>query len=258
MQNPPLTPPVRDQRRILVVNSNTSDKVTRQVSQTVAGLLPDVEVVGMTAAYGPEGIGGRADLTISSLATLEVIAEHADAFDAVIVACFSDPGLAAAREVLDIPVIGIGEASFLTAAMLGARFSVVTVTPRVIPIVHEMVRMVGLESRFAGVTIMSSEALSAADPLPYLQAGVEDAVRKQGAEVAVLGGAAFAGQAAALSQRVEVPVVGSVEAAAVQALALMRLRPGRAAAGSYAKPALKRMHGLHPALMRHMALEVNV
>ncbi|MDQ8022300.1 MAG: aspartate/glutamate racemase family protein [Moraxellaceae bacterium] len=240
------------------MNSNTSDTVTRQVSEVVAGLLPDVEVAGMSAAYGPAGIGGRADLTISSLATLEVIAAHAHDFDAVIVACFSDPGLAAARELLDIPVIGIGEASFLTAAMLGARFSVVTVTPRVVPIVHEMVRMVGLEARFAGVTIMSSEVLGAANPLPWLQAGVEEAVREQGAEVAVLGGAAFAGQAGPLSQRVDVPVVGSVEAAAVQALALMRLRPGRATTGSYARPAPKRMHGLHPALMQHMALEVNV
>ena len=49
-----------------------------------------------------------------------------DGYDAVILACFSDPGLDAAKEISTIPVIGIEEATLHIAAMLGAKFSIMT------------------------------------------------------------------------------------------------------------------------------------
>ena len=45
---------------------------------------------------------------------------------AVCIDTMSDSGVAALRSVLDIPVIGPGRASMLTAMLLGSRFSVVT------------------------------------------------------------------------------------------------------------------------------------
>lgn len=53
-----------------------------------------------------------------------------DGHQAVVVMCFMDPAVRESREVLDIPVIGVGEASMLYACQLGRRFAVVTLAER--------------------------------------------------------------------------------------------------------------------------------
>lgn len=240
--------------RILLVNSNTSAATTQQVAAAARALAPDAEFTAIESRFGPAGIGGRADVVISAMATFDAALEAAPGHDAVVVACFSDPGLAALREVLDIPVVGIGESAYLTAAMLGARFSVVTPGLRVAPMVHEAVQAAGLTSRFGGVTLIDDSVIHAADRTPVLVEGVARAVATQAAEVVVLGGAVFAGLAGAVAAASEVPVVGSVEAAVVQALALCRLRAGRAAVGSYSRPRRKLMTGVSAVIARHLAI----
>jgi Asp/Glu/hydantoin racemase len=240
--------------KLLVVNSNSNPTVTERVARVIEAAVPECTVTALTAAYGPRGIGGRSDLVVSAMATLEALAEHADGHDAAIIACYSDPGLAAARELLRIPVVGIGEASFVAGAQLGAYFGIVTVGPRVRPIINEAVHAFGLDSRFTGVEIVDDASLSAEDPLPLLEEGVARAA-KAGAEVAILGGAAFAGMARALGERCTIPVVGSVEASAGQAVALARLGVHKAKRGSYSMPARKAMKGLPRALAEKLALE---
>ena len=240
--------------RILLVNSNTSAATTQQVASAARALAPEVEFTAIESRCGPAGIGGRADVVISALATFEAALEAAPGHDAVVVACFSDPGLAALREVLDIPVVGIGESAYLTAAMLGARFSVVTPGLRVAPMVVEAVQAAGLASRFGGVTLIDDSVILADDRLPVLVEGVARAVATQSAEVVVLGGAVFAGLAQAVAAASQVPVVGSVEAAVVQALALVRLQAGRAAVGSYSRPRRKRMTGVAPVVAEFLAI----
>src|SRR5206468_11017803 len=76
---------------------------------------------------------------------------RSDAFDGVVIACFGDPGLFAARGMSRVPVVGIAEASMLTACTGAHRFSVVTVLPRVKPWIEDTVRLHGLEGRCASV-----------------------------------------------------------------------------------------------------------
>jgi len=85
--------------KILVVNSNT----TRAVTDTIAAearvaASPGTEIVAVTALFGPAAIQGRADAVIAAHATLEVITHHPGPVDAAVIACFSDPGLMAARD----------------------------------------------------------------------------------------------------------------------------------------------------------------
>jgi len=44
-------------------------------------------------------------------------------YDAIAIGCFLDPAMQEAREVVSIPVLGLGETSMLTACMLGHKFS---------------------------------------------------------------------------------------------------------------------------------------
>ena len=61
---------------------------------------------------------------------MEILSERASEFDAVIIAAFGDPGIGAVREMFDIPVIGLAEASMLMACPLGRNFSIVSFSSR--------------------------------------------------------------------------------------------------------------------------------
>lgn len=101
---------------------------------------------------GPTSIESAYDELMAVPATLRGIvqAEH-DGFDAVIIGCFGDPGLEAARELVDIPVIGPGEASLLTAAGLGHRFSVVTILDNVVASQEHQAHRAGVLGKLASV-----------------------------------------------------------------------------------------------------------
>jgi Asp/Glu/hydantoin racemase len=77
-----------------------------------------------------------------------------EGFDAVIIGVLQDPGLKEARTVVDIPVIGYGEVSMLTACMHGSRFAFVCINPDMDPLVRTMIRDQGLESRAAPTAYM--------------------------------------------------------------------------------------------------------
>lgn len=220
--------------KILVVNSNTSVSVTDAVAaQARASATPGTEIVALTAPFGPAAIQGRADAVVAAHATLDAITGYPDAVDAAVIACFSDPGLMAARQAVGFPVVGIAEASMLTACMLGARFAIVTVAPDTLPQIRELVAAYGLSSRLAGVRAIRRGVLeSHADPQGTLRALGElvgSAVSDDGADVVILGGAVTAGMAGPLSRASSVPVLDCVACAVLQAQALAgieRLRRG--------------------------------
>ena len=75
----------------------------------------------------PRNYVSEADMVLADISILEVgQSAQEEGFDAVCIDTMSDSGVAALRSVLDIPVIGPGRASMLTAMLLGSRFSVVT------------------------------------------------------------------------------------------------------------------------------------
>ncbi len=102
-----------------------------------------------------------------------------DGHDAVVVDCFADPGVRAARELVDIVVCGAGETSMLVAAGLAGCFAVVTVLDNIVPIIRDSARRIGvadrlISTRSIGVpvqslpdvdlgTLISAEAASAVD-----------------------------------------------------------------------------------------------
>jgi allantoin racemase len=72
-------------------------------------------------------------------------------FDAVVIACFDDPGLDAARDATSAPVIGIAEAAFHTAYFLSTVFSVVTTLNRTVITAEHLLHRYGFERRCRGV-----------------------------------------------------------------------------------------------------------
>lgn len=80
-----------------------------------------------------------------------------DGYDAFVVGHFQDAGLYEARSVVDIPVIGLGEATMLWCCQLGQRIGIVTINPRFIPWFHHQIGKYGLRERVTGVHAMTFE-----------------------------------------------------------------------------------------------------
>ena len=246
--------------RILLLNPNTSAEVTElmaTVARAAAG--PDTQIVPVTAPRGLPYIATRAEAAIAGAIVLEMLAELEGQFDAAIIAAFGDPGLGGAREMMDRPVVGLAEASMLSACMLGRRFSIVSFSPTLGPWFRECVEAHGLGGRLASIRLLDSPFASIGSVGSEKEDLLVDlagrAVREDEADVIVLAGAPLAGLAARVKSRIEAPVVEGVAAAVKQAELLIALDTRKATVGAYRRPAPKVSFGLTPALTRLFAGE---
>ncbi len=243
--------------RILVANPNTTEVVTDRLVETGRpAAAPGTDLVGITAPRGVPYIASRAEAQIGGAVLLEMLCENASGYDAAIVAAFGDPGLGGARELLDIPVVGLAEAAMVTALMLGRRFAVVTFAVALEAWYAETIEGYGLSGRSAGVfcaerpfTDLSGVREEMADDLVALAVRAVDA----GADTIILGGAPLAGLAARVRHRVPVPCVDPMVAAVKQAEALVALEARKPTAGTFRRPSPKTSTGLSEALARRIA-----
>ncbi|MGX9962933.1 aspartate/glutamate racemase family protein [Roseomonas sp. F4] len=220
--------------RLLVVNSNTTDSVTARIGAAAqAAASPGTVVEAVSAPFGLPLIVSRADWLVAGPATLAALAARRGSYDAAVIACFGDPGLDAAKELLDVPVLGISEAAFHAASMLGRRFGVVSFTAALRPMFEDCLAHHGLAARCAGFRMGPAFAgdpgLVAEERAALLVDLCRQSVEQDGAEVVILAGGPLAGLAPVIADRVAVPLVDGTAAAVRMAEALVGLAPPGAA-----------------------------
>lgn len=103
--------------RLLLLNGNTDAAITAALARHAAAAiprlgLPAAEVHPVTAGFGARYISTRAAVAVAGHAVLAALAEHVGpdnprGHDAALIACFGEPGIEAAREVMPIPVVGM-------------------------------------------------------------------------------------------------------------------------------------------------------
>lgn len=110
----------------------------------------DVTVIDV--ANGPASIESAYEEAMSVPATVERIVEcEREGYDAAIIGCFGDPGLEAARELVDMPVLGPCESSLLLAAGLGHKFSILTIFDSLIAGQELLAYRTGVRDKLASV-----------------------------------------------------------------------------------------------------------
>lgn len=204
--------------RILILNGNTTESVTDLVTRHVRTELGSgFDLQPVTARFGARYISTEAASAIAAHAALDCVAEHGAGCDAVLLACFGDPGLFALREISAVPVAGLAEAAMQEAAAHG-RFSIVTGGVLWKPMLERLAFSLGRLDAIASIRpITLTGDQIAADPdgaLRFLATEVRNAVEQDGAQAVILGGAALAGIAARLASEVPVPLIDSVLAGA--------------------------------------------
>ena len=240
---------------LLLINPNTTASITDLVLKTAQGFAsPGTRLRAVTGAFGPRYIASRVGYAIAGHAAVDAFANDRGPKDAVVLACFGDPGLAALKEISPVPVIGMADAAILQACAMGNRFSIVTGGERWKGMLEEFVAGHGLSSRLASVrTVAPTGADIARNPkaaMALLAKGCTACVREDGADVVILGGAGLAGLAAKLKSAVKAPLLDGVACAISLAEALAGQKLAKAANGSLALPAPVDSIGLSPALAK--------
>ena len=234
--------------KLLLVNPNTTDTMTtgmRLAAEAVAA--EGTEIVAVTAADGPESIEGYYDEAFAVPALLDAIRAHPDAAG-VVVGCFDDTGVDAARCVTGAPVIGLCQAALHAASIVAGSFTVVTTLSRSAPAIEQLVDRYGYARMCRRVRASEIPVLALEDPWSgardRLRGEIARALDEDGSEAIVLGCAGMVDMARALSEEFCVPAIEGVTAAVKAVEGLARLKLTTSKRGGYAPPRSKTYQGM--------------
>jgi allantoin racemase len=162
-----------------------------------------------------------------------VIEAEREGADAVVIDCMGDPGLFGARECVGIPVLGPMQTAMGIAAMMGHKFSVVTVLSRILPMIENEAAVYGMSGKLASARSVDIPVLELEKDLAAIKraliAEAKRAVLDDGADYIIFGctgmlGCADAVRNGLLRDGLDVPVIDPVPVTVNVAAALVRSR----------------------------------
>lgn len=185
--------------RLLVLNPNTSATMTANVVAQVRALArPDVVIGAATADTGCAVIDTPERYALGAVAALATFEREIAAapWDAVLLACFGDPGLGALRRHSSVCIVGLAEAALRDAADIGESFGILTCGPAWPDMLNAYVAGSGFGQHYRGTWALPFHGGAlVADPVgcaPAVRA-LATAAADAGVRTLIAGGAAFAG-----------------------------------------------------------------
>ncbi|MCW3008141.1 MAG: hypothetical protein JWP17_2767 [Solirubrobacterales bacterium] len=238
---------------ILVINPNTTQAMTDDIARSArAAANPGTEITAVSPSAGPRSIEGFTDEVLAAYHLVDTVAAARGKYDGIVIACYGDPAVNACREVSDVPVVGIAEASFHLASLVAHKWSVVTVLPRARPLIEEVVHRVGLQHRCASVrsaplTVLEiEEDLDRAKRLITVEARA--AIDEDGAEAILLGCAGMGPLDKVMQEELGVPVFDGTAAAVKLVESLISYGVTSAKVNAYLRPEPKELVDCPPSL----------
>ena len=205
-------------RKVLVLVPFPLDE--QGVANRRAQLREDLVGPDMTFTYKPVTAGPALydswhDLAIADVAMLEAgMDAEEEGYAAVCIDTMSDSGMTALRSVLDIPVIGPGQASFQIAGLLGEKYSVVTQWDGWLPLYKKAAAAYRLDAKFASARSINvfpdvSNLLGGKeeDVFPKLLEASLACIEEDGADVICLGSTTMHQAHGWLAERLPVPII---------------------------------------------------
>ena len=133
---------------------------------------PDTEVVVATLNKGLSELEQLSYPGLRFLNDRQILKEVIDAskkdFDAILITCYLDPALMAARQMVSVPVVGMSEASMHLASLMGNSFAIVTSDPAYIPEMEENIKKYGMVEQAVCQRPVRSTPFSSAEFMNYL------------------------------------------------------------------------------------------
>lgn len=231
--------------KILIINPNTSELMTAKMRIVAEAVKRnDCQVTVVCPEHGPVTIESSYDEAYAIAPTIDLVQQaNEEGYDAIILACFCEIGVEAAREISAIPVLGLEQATLSVALLLGEKFSVMTEKRPRVAMKKRHVRCYGLLERMASIRPLGlSVAELAADPERTKAVGIALArrmVEEDGAEVIIMGCAAMAGYSDDLERELKIPVLDPLKVTLKVAEMLVDMGVVHSRVGLYAPPTPK-------------------
>lgn len=211
--------------RVIVLNPNTSTAMTSAVVERMRARMPaGVEILGCTAQHGPAVIASRETFDEGARSGVALAAECRGQADAIVLACFGDPGIDSIQALCPVPVIGLAQASIRRAESMQVPWAIVTAGAAWCEMLRERVQSMGATRHFVDVFTIEGTGLDAMRDPALGRARLHSAVckaRQAGARSIILGGAALAGMAEAMAES-EATLLDCVDCAADAAVAALK------------------------------------
>lgn len=176
---------------------------------------PDLQIDFVGTRNGATLLDSPYELTVADHFVLDAgCRAEEQGYDAVCINSMSDSGLSALRSRLAIPVVGPGQACFLSAMLLGNRIGVITMWPPWHSLYHKTARELGIEQhlvsvRDIGVRPDTEELLAGKEDIVFdaLEKTARKAIDEDGANVLILGSTTMHQSYNYLKERLEVPLL---------------------------------------------------
>ena len=215
--------------RILVINGNSSSHITSIIRREAKlGALEVARVRCISCANAPKLIQSRSDNMKSAAAMLALVKAGRKNYDAIVVAVSLDTAVQALRTIVQVPVIGMTQAAFLCAGVIGPRVGAVVFGKHLARTYRELfakhvspaARLVVLESRLVPTEVMSPERIDS-----HILADLFGLVSRKHVDSIVIVGAALAGTARRLQPYCPVPLLDGISCGVLLAAAVRNASP---------------------------------
>jgi len=218
-------------------------------------LGPDIEFHYRPTKWAGTNFVGPYDYALGDFTMLEAgLSAQDDGYDAVCIDTMSDSGVAALRAALDIPVIGPGRTTILTAMMLGDKFGMLVMWERWLGLYKKVMDELGVWHKYAGYQSIGVapdrfSLLGGEEKVifPKLLAAGKKLIEENGADVIILGSTSMHQAHGFLSENLPVPVIspGPLSYGIAQMLLNVGLKHSRK---SYPQPVARSDHYIHTML----------
>lgn len=242
--------------RFLIINPNTSKEMTLSIKETIDAFEKDnsISYDVVMPDFGSESLESFYDYNLAAFGLIRYLEscslgktkdnQYELDYDGVLIGCFGEPGLYALREVCNVPVVGIAEASMVLSLSLGAQFSILTASKEAVPMMWDMVRQYALVNRCSSIDAIGISVLDVErDPEQAADALIKvgKSAQERGAESLLLGCAGMTGLGKIVEHELNIPVIDPILAGYAQLKMLTSLGLKQCKSGIYAPPAPKKI-----------------
>ncbi len=194
------------------IGSYTPADAERRQAQLQSAARPGIDIEVFSADSGVPYVESTYELHRTEVAVSEKVVELADAgFDAVMGSAFLDNGLDAARELVDIPVVGPAKTTLYLAATLADKFAIVMAAGHLGKHAWDRAKLAGVLDRVVAIPTLEvtvAEFFRSPEKATELTTVAARTARDEhGAQAIVLGCGATTGLAATVSEELGLPVL---------------------------------------------------
>jgi allantoin racemase len=197
---------------VVAIGSYTAADLAHKQCSIQAVLRPDTHLDMFAAASGVPYVESSLELYLSSAAVARKVVEVAQmGYDAVVGTAFLDNGLDAARELVDIPVVGPAKTTLYMAATLANSFAVITAAGDLPKHIRAYAKVLGVADRLVAVPTLQCTVADflrdEAQAVAMITTLGRQLMEEQGAEALVLGCGATTGLASQVARELGIPVL---------------------------------------------------